>query len=256
MLAVTNIVGPQIAREADGVLFTRAGLEIGVAATKTFLTQALAMLLLALYIGEKRGTIDLEQELGFTEELRRIPALLSGFLKDGAATRAEEVAARYASRGFFMMLGRNIGLPVALEGALKLKEITYVPTEAYSAGEMRHGPIALLEEGTPVVVVATDSAVHDKLISSMQEVRARGARVMQWARRATAAWQRWRTMSSSSHALARCCLHCSRSCLSNSLPTTWPRLEVGRSINPGTWPRSSRWSDRRRWGSRRRWGDH
>lgn len=178
VLAVTNIVGSQIAREADGVLFTRAGLEIGVAATKTFLTQALAMLLLALYIGEKRGTIDLEQELGFTEELRRIPALLSGFLKDGAATRAEEVAARYASRGFFMMLGRNIGLPVALEGALKLKEITYVPTEAYSAGEMRHGPIALLEEGTPVVVVATDSAVHDKLISSMQEVRARGARVI------------------------------------------------------------------------------
>jgi glucosamine--fructose-6-phosphate aminotransferase (isomerizing) len=178
VLAVTNIVGSQATREADGVLFTRAGLEIGVAATKTFLTQVLAMLLLALYIGEKRGTLDLEQELGFTEELRRIPALLSDFLEDGAATRVEEVAARYASRGFFMVLGRNISLPVALEGALKLKEISYVPTEAYAAGEMKHGPIALLEEGSPVVVVATDSAVYDKLISNVQEVRARGARVI------------------------------------------------------------------------------
>ena len=178
VLALTNIVGSQATREADGVLFTRAGLEIGVAATKTFLTQVLAMLLLALYAGEKRGHLDAERVLGFTEELRRIPALLSDYLEDGAAERVEEVAARYASCRFFMVLGRNTGLPVALEGALKLKEISYVPTEAYAAGEMKHGPIALLEEGSPVLVVATDSLVYDKLVSNVQEARARGARVI------------------------------------------------------------------------------
>ncbi len=178
VLALTNIVGSQATREADGVLFTRAGLEIGVAATKTFLTQMLAMLLLALYLGEKRGHLGGEQILAYTEELRRVPALLSDYLEDGAAARVEEVAVRYASRDFFMCLGRGIGLPVALEGALKLKEISYVPTEAYAAGEMKHGPIALLEEGSPVLVVANDSLVYPKLISNVQEVKARGARVI------------------------------------------------------------------------------
>jgi glutamine---fructose-6-phosphate transaminase (isomerizing) len=178
VLALTNIVGSQATREADGVLFTRAGLEIGVAATKTFLTQVLAMLLLALYLGEKRGYLGGDQVLAFTEELRRVPALLSDYLEDGAAGRVDEVAVRYASRDFFMCLGRDIGLPVALEGALKLKEISYVPTEAYAAGEMKHGPIALLEEGSPVLAVATDSLVYQKLISNLQEVRARGARVI------------------------------------------------------------------------------
>jgi glucosamine--fructose-6-phosphate aminotransferase (isomerizing) len=178
VLALTNIVGSQATREADGVLFTRAGLEIGVAATKTFLTQVLATLLFALWLGERRGLMDGERVRGFTEELRRIPALLSDYLEDGAAGRVELVAARYAARRFFMVLGRNIGLPVALEGALKLKEISYVPTEAYAAGEMKHGPIALLEEGSPVLVVATDSRVYDKLISNVQEVKARGARII------------------------------------------------------------------------------
>jgi glucosamine--fructose-6-phosphate aminotransferase (isomerizing) len=178
VLAVTNIVGSQATREADGVLFTRAGLEIGVAATKTFLTQVLAMLLLALYVGDARGNLGGEQVLAFTEELRRIPALLSDYLADGAAESVEEMAGRYASSSFFMCLGRNIGLPVALEGALKLKEISYVPTEAYAAGEMKHGPIALLEEGSPVLTVATDSLVYQKLISNIQEVKARGARVI------------------------------------------------------------------------------
>jgi glucosamine--fructose-6-phosphate aminotransferase (isomerizing) len=178
VLAVTNIVGSQATREADGVLFTRAGLEIGVAATKTFLTQVLAMLLLALYLGDKRGTLGREQVLVFTQELRRIPALLGDYLQGGAAELVEETAGRYASSGFFMCLGRNVGLPVALEGALKLKEISYVPTEAYAAGEMKHGPIALLEEGSPVLTVATDSLVYQKLISNIQEVKARGARVI------------------------------------------------------------------------------
>jgi glucosamine--fructose-6-phosphate aminotransferase (isomerizing) len=178
VLAVTNIVGSQATREADGVLFTRAGLEIGVAATKTFLTQVMAMLLLALYFADHRGCLTVAQVREYTEGLRHIPALLRDYLEDGAAARVDEVAKKYASSRFFLCLGRNMGLPVALEGALKLKEISYIPTDAYAAGEMKHGPIALLEEGSPVLVVATDSRVYDKLISNVQEVRARGARVI------------------------------------------------------------------------------
>jgi glucosamine--fructose-6-phosphate aminotransferase (isomerizing) len=178
VLAVTNIVGSQATREADGVLFTRAGLEIGVAATKTFLTQVMAMLLLALHFADHRAGLTGAQVREYTEELRHIPALLRDYLEDGAAARVDEVAAKYASSRFFLCLGRNMGLPVALEGALKLKEISYIPTDAYAAGEMKHGPIALLEEGSPVLVVATDSRVYDKLISNVQEVRARGARVI------------------------------------------------------------------------------
>jgi glucosamine--fructose-6-phosphate aminotransferase (isomerizing) len=178
VLAVTNIVGSQATREADGVLFTRAGLEIGVAATKTFLSQVLAMLLLGLHFGAVRDHLAADIVHAYTEELRRIPALLSDYLEHGGAAWVEDVAVRYASCGFFMCLGRRVGLPVALEGALKLKEISYVPTEAYAAGEMKHGPIALLSEGSPVLVVATDSPVYDKLVSNVQEVIARGARVI------------------------------------------------------------------------------
>jgi glucosamine--fructose-6-phosphate aminotransferase (isomerizing) len=178
VVAVTNIVGSQATREADGVLYTRAGLEIGVAATKTFLSQVLAMLLLALRLAEDRELLGRESAREHTSELRRIPGLLAAYLDQGAAAQVEEVARRYASSGFFMCLGRRISLPVALEGALKLKEISYVPTEAYAAGEMKHGPIALLSEGSPVIVVATESTVYDKLISNVQEVIARGARII------------------------------------------------------------------------------
>ena len=178
VLAVTNIVGSQATREADGVLFTRAGLEIGVAATKTFEAQVLAMLLLGLYLGEVRGHLGRSQARVLTEELRRVPTLLNTYLEDGAAADIERVAGRYAKNPFFLYLGRNVGLPVCLEGALKLKEISYIPTEAYAAGEMKHGPIALLEEGSPVVVVATDGSTYDKLVSNIQEVKARGAAVI------------------------------------------------------------------------------
>ncbi len=178
VLAVTNIVGSQATREADGVLFTRAGLEVGVAATKTFLTQVLALTLFALYCGSVKGNLAQDEARALTAELRLIPRLLGDYLEDGAAARVEEVAARYASECFFMCLGRNLTLPISLEGALKLKEISYIPTEAYAAGEMKHGPIALLDEGSPVLVVATDGPVYDKLMSNVQEVKARGARVI------------------------------------------------------------------------------
>ena len=177
VLAVTNIMGSQATRDADGVLFTRAGLEIGVAATKTFLGQVAAMYLLALKLAEVRETLDRATLVARIAELKRMPHLISELLA-GSESEIERIAAMTYKANFFLYLGRNIGLPVALEGALKLKEISYIATDAYAAGEMKHGPIALLDQSTPVVVVATQSPVLEKVISNMQEVRVRGARVI------------------------------------------------------------------------------
>jgi glucosamine--fructose-6-phosphate aminotransferase (isomerizing) len=177
VLAVTNIMGSQATREADGVLYTRAGLEIGVAATKTFVSQVAAMYLLSLRLAELRGTLSAEQLTATISELKRLPRLISELL-ERAVSDGERIAGKHWAAEFFLYLGRHVGLPVALEGALKLKEISYVATDAYAAGEMKHGPIALLDESTPVVVVATDSPVLEKVVSNIQEVRARGARVI------------------------------------------------------------------------------
>jgi glucosamine--fructose-6-phosphate aminotransferase (isomerizing) len=177
VLAVTNIIGSRMTREADGVLFTRAGLEIGVAATKTFVTQVVAFYLLALRLAELRGALSPHDLSARITDLKQLPHLFSELLDAGTAG-VERIAADVHQRDFFMYLGRNVGLPIALEGALKLKEISYIATDAYAAGEMKHGPIALLDESTPVVVVATASPVLEKLISNIQEVRARGARVI------------------------------------------------------------------------------
>ena len=179
VLAVTNIVGSQATREADGVLFTRAGLEIGVAATKTFLTQVLAMLLLALYRGRAAGPPRAPSRCGpYTRNCGASRRCSATIWRTARPRKVEEVAVATPPAASSCAWGGTTGLPVALEGALKLKEISYVPTEAYAAGEMKHGPIALLEEGSPVVVVATDSTVYDKLVSNVQEVIARGARVI------------------------------------------------------------------------------
>ena len=178
VVAVTNIMGSQATRDADGVLYTRAGLEIGVAATKTHTAQVMALSLLALKLGRLKWALTAAGALDLAEELRRIPDSVEAYLASAAPAAVLEVAGRYADRPFFLYLGRHVGVPVCFEGALKLKEISYVPTEAYPAGEMKHGPIALLEEGSPVVVVATDGHVFDKVVSNIQEVRARGARVI------------------------------------------------------------------------------
>jgi glucosamine--fructose-6-phosphate aminotransferase (isomerizing) len=175
-LAVTNSPGSQITREVDAVLHTYAGLEMGVAATKTFTSQVVLMYLLALRLAELRGALsgpELEELLG---EVRALPTKVLSTLE--AQDGIEDVAVRHADKAFFFFLGRHAGLPVCLEGALKLKEISYIPTEAYAAGEMKHGPIALLDDDTPVVCVATRSHVSDKLLSNLQEVRARGAQVI------------------------------------------------------------------------------
>jgi len=177
VLAVTNVMGSQATRDADGVLFTRAGLEVGVAATKTFVCQVAVMYLLALRLAELRGTLDRERRTELVSELKRIPRCIES-LMEHLERDAEREAERHWEAPFFLYLGRHVGLPIALEGALKLKEISYISTDAYAAGEMKHGPIALLDENTPVVCVATDSPVLEKVISNIQEVRARGAHVV------------------------------------------------------------------------------
>ncbi|MDX6641267.1 MAG: hypothetical protein QOF12_2278 [Solirubrobacteraceae bacterium] len=177
VLAITNVVGSQATRDADGVLFTRAGLEIGVAATKTFVCQVVVMYLLALRLAELRGTMKPATRRRIIAQLKRVPSCIQQVVASAEAD-VEEIAETFAASEFFLFIGRNVGVPVALEGALKLKEISYVTTDAYAAGEMKHGPIALLDETTPVICVATDSPVLDKVVSNMQEVRARGARVV------------------------------------------------------------------------------
>jgi glucosamine--fructose-6-phosphate aminotransferase (isomerizing) len=170
------MMGSQITREVDSVLYTRGGLEVGVAASKTFTAQVALLYLVALKLAEVRGTLPPEEREFILDEVYDLPAKFERFL-DGNHP-VEEIAQRVYDQPFFLYLGRHIGLPVALEGALKLKEISYIPTEAYSAGEMKHGPIALLESETPVVVVATNSHVYEKIVSNIQEVRARGAHVI------------------------------------------------------------------------------
>ena len=178
MLAVTNIMGSQATRDADAVLFTRAGLEIGVAATKTFISQVAAMYLLGLWIAQMRGHPDRGADRRADRRAQAPPAQDPGDARRRPTSRCARSPAATTSQRFFLYLGRNIGLPVCLEGALKLKEISYIPTDAYAAGEMKHGPIALLDEPTPVVAVATDSPVLEKVLSNIAEVRARGADVI------------------------------------------------------------------------------
>jgi glutamine---fructose-6-phosphate transaminase (isomerizing) len=176
-VAITNQMGSQITREVDSVLFTRTGLEVGVAASKTFSAQVGLMYLIGLELARQRETLPANEIEFILDQVWKLPAKMQVFL-DGHHP-IDDIAERFYQSPFFLFLGRHIGLPVALEGALKLKEISYIPTEAYSAGEMKHGPIALLEDGTPVVVVATrQKVVYDKVVSNIQECRARGAHVI------------------------------------------------------------------------------
>jgi glucosamine--fructose-6-phosphate aminotransferase (isomerizing) len=177
VLAVTNVVGSQATRDADGVLYTRAGLEVSVAATKTFVCQVAAMYMLALRLAELRETLPRERIAELVAEIKQLPTRITELIEQLDAT-IQATAERHAHSDFYLYLGRHVGRPVALEGALKLKEISYIATDAYAGGEMKHGPIALLDESTPVVCIATDMPVLDKMISNMQEVRARGAHVI------------------------------------------------------------------------------
>ena len=177
VLAITNVMGSQATRDADAVLFTRAGIEISVAATKTFVSQVAAIYLLGLRLAELRGTLAPERIADLVAELKALPSKLQESIVV-SEERVRAIARAQHDQRFFMYIGRHIGLSVCLEGALKLKEIAYIPADAYAAGEMKHGPIALLDESTPVIAVATDSPIVEKILSNMEEVRARGADVI------------------------------------------------------------------------------
>ena len=177
VLAITNLMGTQATREADSVLFTRAGLEIGVAATKTFTSQVAAMYLLGLWLAQVRGKIGPDRMAELIAEMKALPSKIDETI-ESSDEKVRAIARSHFEGRFFFYLGRHIGLPVCLEGALKMKEISYIPSDAYAAGEMKHGPIALLDETTPVVCVANDSPVLDKVLSNVAEVRARGADVI------------------------------------------------------------------------------
>ena len=176
VLALTNIMGSQATRDSDYVLFTRAGLEIGVAATKTHVAQVAALLAFSLHLAHARGAKPDEDLRALGRRLHEVPALVRRYLENSGGL--DEIARTYHDKRFFLYLGRHMGFGVCLEGALKLKEISYIPTEAYAAGEMKHGPIALLDHGSPVVVVATDGHVYQKVVSNIEEVRARDADVI------------------------------------------------------------------------------
>ncbi len=176
VLVVSNVVDSSMAREADGVLYTRAGPEIGVAATKTHLAQIVALELLALHLGRLRGTLAPAEGAAVQRALAGVPELVDRALRRDEAVAA--VADRLAAAEDFFFLGRHVGYPVAMEGALKLKEISYLRAEAYQAGELKHGPIALIEPGTVVVAVATRTPLWEKLMSNVAEVRSRGATVV------------------------------------------------------------------------------
>jgi glucosamine--fructose-6-phosphate aminotransferase (isomerizing) len=175
-IAICNVVGSMATRETDGTVYTHAGPEIGVASTKAFTSQLVALYLLALHLGQVRGALTQEASKPHVDALLQLPLLLEQALK--VAPILEDVAARFCHRTDFLYLGRGINYPIALEGALKLKEISYIHAEGYPAGEMKHGPIALIDEQMPVVAIAPYDAVFEKMIGNMQEVKARGGSVI------------------------------------------------------------------------------
>jgi glucosamine--fructose-6-phosphate aminotransferase (isomerizing) len=177
VIAVTNTVGSAITREADAVLFLQAGPEIAVAASKTFVTQVTTLIILAAAIAKARGSLGAEQEQELGAALRALPGAAARALA-AASAGAADLARRYVNSRGFMFVGRGYTYPTALEGALKLKEVSYVHAEGYAAGELKHGPISLLDAECPLVAVATRSSVYDKLISNVMEGRARDARVI------------------------------------------------------------------------------
>ena len=175
-LAVTNVVGSMVTREAEGTIYTHAGPEIGVAATKTFTSQLVALQLLALYLAQVRETLSPEAIRAQIEQLLHVPKLVEETIR--ACEPMERLAEQFSTRRDFLFLGRGINYPIALEGALKLKELSYIHAEGYPAGEMKHGPIALIDETMPVVALAPDDAVFEKMVGNVQEAKARGAAVL------------------------------------------------------------------------------
>ena len=175
-IAICNVVGSMATREADGTVYTHAGPEIGVASTKAFTSQLVALQLLALHMAQVRGTLSTSEVRTHIEKLLQLPQIVEQAIKASAAT--ERIAEKFYNRTDFLFLGRGINYPIALEGALKLKEISYIHAEGYPAGEMKHGPIALIDERMPVVAIAPDDHVFEKIVGNVQEAKARGGAVI------------------------------------------------------------------------------
>src|SRR5262252_4534626 len=180
-IAICNVVGSMATRETDGTIHTHAGPEIGVASTKAFTSQLVALYLLGLRLAQVRGTLTPDASKSHVDALLQLPHLLEETL--GVAPRIEEVAAKFYGRTDFLYLGRGINYPIALEGALKLKEISYIHAEGYPAGEMKHGPIALIDERMPVVTLAPHDHVFEKMLGNVQEAKARGGSVIAFTTR-------------------------------------------------------------------------
>jgi glucosamine--fructose-6-phosphate aminotransferase (isomerizing) len=177
LLGIVNVMGSAIARASDAELFTRAGPEIGVASTKCFTAQLAALLMLSVYLGKRRGSIDSGKAAELVEGLARLPSLMRDTIT-GTRQLVNNLARRYMDARDVLFLGRGTSFPVALEGALKLKEISYVHAEGYAAGEMKHGPIALIDPAVPVVVLVPRDEHRDKSMSNLQEAKARGGRII------------------------------------------------------------------------------
>jgi glucosamine--fructose-6-phosphate aminotransferase (isomerizing) len=175
-LAIVNAIGSMMTREADGVIYTHAGPEIGVASTKAFTCQLAALNLLALFMAQARGRMSPEALRAQLEHLQRIPAQIEAILTRDSDV--EEIAHRYTTVNDFLFLGRGVNYPIALEGALKLKEISYIHAEGYPAGEMKHGPIALIDEKMPVVALVSDDHVYEKMLVNIEEAKARGGTII------------------------------------------------------------------------------
>jgi glucosamine--fructose-6-phosphate aminotransferase (isomerizing) len=175
-LTICNVVGSTSAREADAVFYTHSGPEIGVASTKAFLTQVMSLYLLAIALGRTRETLDVDRAKELLQELLVLPGKIERTLT--AEEMIKTIARDYFKARGFIYLGRGINFPIALEGALKLKEISYIHAEGYPAGEMKHGPIALIDEELPVVVLAPADRLHEKIMTNIQEVNSRGGKVI------------------------------------------------------------------------------
>ncbi|HOW35413.1 MAG TPA: glutamine--fructose-6-phosphate transaminase (isomerizing) [Candidatus Omnitrophota bacterium] len=176
VISICNVVGSSLVRESDGVLYTHAGPEIGVASTKAYTAQLCMLYLLAVKLGEIKNTLSSAIRAKVIKNLRHVPHLLTDILK--AKSAVAKVARAHSHFGCFLFLGRNINYPSALEGALKLKEISYIPAEGYAAGEMKHGPIALIDEYRAVVCIVPESDIYEKMISNIQEIRSRKGRII------------------------------------------------------------------------------
>jgi glucosamine--fructose-6-phosphate aminotransferase (isomerizing) len=176
--SICNVMGSTVVRESDATILTHAGPEIGVASTKAFVAQVVAAFLLAVRLGRARGTLDEARGRALLDELRRLRPRMEALLAPETIERVGAIARAHVDAKGFFFLGRGVNFPIALEGALKLKEISYVHAEGYAAGEMKHGPIALISKGMPIVVVNAPGSVADKVRSNLHEVKARGGHVI------------------------------------------------------------------------------